>query len=313
MKFSDKNPKINSLIGLLIFCSISAFAWLMVKLSDNYTITLKFNTKFIDTPANQIIRNEEYPIEATVVAPGFNLLNYYLVPHKSREITVSLKDMKYKILSDNRYSVGGNLIKEAVADFLEINVNDVALPQTDYVFTMYKLASKRVKVNLLTDLTFKSQYNIYGEPTVSPDSITIFGAYNIIRDYEYVNTRTVVKRGVIDDIREFADIQLDDDIYSDVKKVEVDIDVEKFTESEVTLPINTLGVNNLVIFPDRAKIKYIVALKDYPNINDLAFNLEIDTTNFKKQDLLPVRVAIYPNNTSIIGIIPDKVEYLVTE
>lgn len=313
MKSKDKQSEIRRAGGFFIFLSLSAIAWLMVKLSDDYTITLKFNAKFIDTPANQIIRNEEYPIEATVVASGFKLLNYYLVPQKSREITVSLKNAKYKILSDNRYTIGNAMVKESIADFLEISVNDVALSQSDYVFTMYKLAAKRVKVILQTDLTFRSQYNLYGEPTVTPDSITIYGAFNTLKDYDHINTIVVSEKNVREDINKHVAIQQEEDIYFDLNEVEVNIDVEKFTESEVTLPINTLGINNITIFPNKAKVKYIVAMKDYPNINTMSFNIEIDTTDFKTQELLPLKVAVYPNNTSIIGIIPEKVEYLMTK
>ncbi|MCQ2603347.1 MAG: hypothetical protein MJ193_05410, partial [Clostridia bacterium] len=157
----------------------------MMKLSDDYTITLKFNANFSDAPASRIIQQKDYPIDATVTATGFKLLKYYFKPSNSRNLIVSLKDAKYKILSDNRYSVGNTLIKESIADFLEINIYNIELPQADYIFTMNKLASKQVKVKLQTDINFKSQYNIYGEPAVSPDSITIFGSYDDIKDLQF--------------------------------------------------------------------------------------------------------------------------------
>lgn len=313
MKSTDKNSNINRFGGFLIFLSVAALSWLVMKLSNDYTITLKFNAKFSDAPASRIIPQKDYPIDATVTASGFKLLKYYFKPTNSRNINVTLKDAKYKILSDNRYSVGNTLIKESIADFLEINIYNIELPQADYIFTMNKLASKRVKVNLQTDISFKSQYNIYGEPSVSPDSITIFGSYHDIKDLQFVNTQTIAMKNVVDDINESVDLKFEDETYAEIKKVDVNIRVEKFTEAEMTLPINTLGVNNLVIFPDKAKIKYIVALDDYPNISTMSFNIEIDTTNFKTSEFLPLKPAVYPNNTSIIGIYPDKVEYLMTK
>lgn len=313
MKPTDNSSNINQFGRFLIFFSIAAFAWLVMKLSDDYTINLKFNAKFSDAPASRIIPQKDYPIDATVTASGFELLRYYFRPSNSRKINISLKDLKYNILSDNRYSVSNALIKESIADFLEISIYNIELPQADYIFTMNKLASKRVKVNLQTDINFKSQYNIYGEPSVSPDSITIFGSYNEIKDLESINTIKIVKKNVVDDINESVDLKFEDETYADIKKVEVNIRVEKFTEAEITLPINTLGVNNLIIFPDKVKVKYIVALNDYPNISTMSFNIEIDTTDFKTLELLPLKPAVYPNNTSIIGIYPDKVEYLITK
>lgn len=313
MRASDENTSLGRFGGLMIFIGIAALLWLVIKLSDDYAESVRFKVRFTDTPANLITTDKDYSVEATVTAQGFKLLNYHLRSFRLREITVSLKDMKYKILSDNRYSIGSTAMKEAIADVLEINAGDVEPTQTDYVFTMYRLASKRVKVNIMTDLSFRSQYNIYGEPTVTPDSITIYGAFNILKDYEHVNTQTITRKNVTDDIEESVGLQLDADINADIKKVDVVIDVEKFTESEVTIPINTLGISNMVIFPPQAKVKYIVSLDDYSNISQVSFNIEVDTTNFITKEFLPTRLVVYPNNTSIIGIYPDKVEYLITQ
>jgi len=309
-KENDKN-NLKKISGILIVLCISTFLWLIIKLSDEYVITLPFNIKFVEQPANQTLPESQNSIEAVLTTTGFHLLNYYITPKKSREIEISLKEIKYKKIDEDIYSIGAMPIKELIANFMEINENDVSIKEDDIVFRMYKRASKRVKVVPQVNITFESQFNMYGEPTVSPDSITINGAYNTIKDIFFVNTNTINMKNVRTNISKRVGLQLDDDVYPDVDEVDVSIDVEKFTESAVTIPINTLKINNLHLFPAGVKIRYIVAMKDYSNISNMSFDVEIDTTNFKNKERLPLRLVVSPNNTKVIGISPSEVEYIM--
>lgn len=118
-------------------------------------------------------------------------------------------------------------------------------------------------------------------------------------------------RNLKSDVSKSVGLQLDDDVFSETKEVEVFIDVEKFTESEVTIPINTLNISNIHLFPDEVKIRYIVAMKDYSNISNMSFNVEIDTTDFRNKDRIPLRLAVSPSNTKVTNISPSEVNYIM--
>lgn len=313
MKENNDKSRLKSFSGMIVFFCMAAFLWLTIKLSGNYTVNLPFKIFLTEQPANQIIPNNDRLISATVEATGFKLLNYYFVSRDSREINVSLKESKYKKNGDDRYSMNTNYIKDYIANFMEISTNEISLSESEFEFTMYKLASKRVKVLPQTQLVFESQYNYYGNPTVMPDSITINGAYNTIRDINHVYTQVVAEKKVNGNFKVATGIQLDDDVYSDTKEVEVNVRVEKYTESEVIVPINTLNISRLNLFPDKVSVRYVVALNDYPNVNSLSFDIEIDTTDFGRKELLPLRLAGYPTNTTIISVTPKEVEYVLTK
>lgn len=311
MKTENNTDNLKKISRVFLFFCLSAFFWLMMKLSDEYTVTLKFNMKFIEQPVNQTVPDSQNSIEATLVTTGFRLLNYYIIPKKSREIEISLKEIKYKKIDDDKYSIRAMPIREHIANFMEINENDVSIKEDDIVFTMYRHASKRVKVVPQTNIAFESQFNMYGEPSVSPDSITISGALNTIKDIYFVNTDAITMKNVRNNITKKVGLQLDDDVYSDTDEVLVSIDVEKFTESEVTIPINTLNINNIHLFPADVKIRFIVAMKDYFNISRMSFDVEIDTLDIINKELLPLRLVVSPNNTKVIGIAPSEVEYIL--
>lgn len=313
MKTNNDKSGLKKISAVFLFTCISALMWLIIKLSNNYIVTLPFNIEIIEQPVNQTLPENNYSIEAAIEASGYKLLNYYLRPERLRGIVVSLKDTKYKKTEDDKYSFATVTVKELIANLMKINANEVSVKENDFIFTMYRLASKRVKVVPKTNISFDSQFNFYGEPSVTPDSITISGAYNTIKDIYFVNTNTLTKRNVRSSLSQSVGLQLDDDVFSETKEVEISIEVEKFTESEVTIPINTLNISNIYLFPNEVKIRYIVAMKDYSNISNLSFNVEIDSTDFRNRDRLPLKLVVSPSNTKVTSISPSEVNYIMTK
>ncbi len=313
MKTNNDKSGLKKISAVFLFTCISALMWLIIKLSNNYIVTLPFNIEIIEQPVNQTLPENNYSIEAAIEASGYKLLNYYLRPERLRGIVVSLKDTKYKKTEDDKYSFATVTIKELIANLMKINANEVSVKENDFIFTMYRLASKRVKVVPKTNISFDSQFNFYGEPSVTPDSISINGAYNTIKDIYFVNTNTVTKRNVRSSLSQSVGLQLDDDVFSETKEVEINIEVEKFTESEVTIPINTLNISNIYLFPNEVKIRYIVAMKDYSNISNMSFNVEIDSTDFRNRDHLPLKLVVSPSNTKVTSISPSEVNYIMTK
>ena len=104
-----------------------------------------------------------------------------------------------------------------------------------------------------------------------------------------------------------------DNIQCDINEVEIVVNVEKYTEAEVEVPITIPDDTQLHLFPNKVKIRYIVAIKDYPIINDISFKVTIDPDGIFLNETLPVKLLLYPNNTQIISINPEEVEYIVVQ
>ena len=110
-----------------------------------------------------------------------------------------------------------------------------------------------------------------------------------------------------------AKLALKENIQCDVNEVEIVVNVEKYTEAEVEVPITIPDETQLHLFPNKVKIRYIVAIKDYPIINDISFKVSIDPEDVFINETLPVKLELFPNTTQIISINPEEVEYLVIE
>lgn len=307
------NQKFKSITGMIICIIIAALLWIIIKLTVEYTVTEPFAIRFTDVPADQIIQNENYRVEATMTTTGFKLMNYYLKALKKREIELSLKDINYKKTNFETYSYSKRYLEESIAAFINTTSNEVQVADELQYFVMSKLASKKVKIIPQTSFDFERQYNYYGEPIAIPDSATVFGTSKDIQDIQYLQTEVVNRKNVNQNIDTKAKLALKDNIQCDVNEVEIVVNVEKYTEAEVEVPITIPDETQLHLFPNKVKIRYIVAIKDYPIINDISFKVAIDSESIFLDETLPVKLLLYPNNTQIISINPEQVEYIVVQ
>lgn len=307
------NQNFKSITGMIICIIIAALLWIIIKLTVEYTVTEPFAIRFTDIPADQIIQNENYRVEATMTTTGFKLMNYYLKAPKKREIQLSLKDINYKKINFETYSYSKRYLEESIAEFINATSNEVQVADELQYFVMSKLASKKVKIIPQTSFDFERQYNYYGEPIAIPDSATVFGTSKDIQDIQYIQTEVVSRKNVIQNIDTKAKLALKENIQCDVNEVEIVVNVEKYTEAEVEVPITIPDETQLHLFPNKVKIRYIVAIKDYPIINDISFKVAIDSESIFLNETLPVKLLLYPNNTQIISINPEQVEYIVVQ
>ena len=299
--------------GMIVFILIAALLWLIIKLSDTYTVTIPFAIHYIDIPSSLLIQDNDQEVKTTVTTTGFKLLNYYSKRKAKRKIEISLKEVKYKKSGNNSYLYSSRNVEEKVGEFLSTNSTDIHINEDLQLFNMSPLASKKVKIVPETNISFEKQYNFYGEPTSTPDSITIYGAVDDVNKTKEVKTRVITRKNVNQNIVESAKIYLDENLKADIDEVEVSIHVEKYTESEVIVPIDIPENLNMHLYPNKANVRYIVAMKDYAIINSSSFKAMADTTNMFFNEVLPVKLILFPNNTQIIGIEPKEVEYIIVQ
>lgn len=311
MAKDEQNQGFKRLSVMIVFILIAALLWLIIKLSDTYTANVPFAIHYVDIPASQLIQDNDQEVSATVTTTGFKLLNYYFRRKPKRKIDISLKEVKYKKLEENTYSFSSKFIVEKIGEYLASNANDIQLTDNLHYFTMSRLASKKVKIVPETSFTFEKQYNFYGEPTSSPDSVMIYGAVDDVNGTKEIRTKVITRKNVSQNIETKAKIDLNEKLRADINEVEISINVEKYTEAEMVVPITVPDKVNMHLYPNKTRVRYIVAMKDYAIINSLSFKALVDTTYMYFNDVLPVNLVLYPNNTQIIGIDPKEVEYII--
>lgn len=312
-KVERKNK--SSILTFLIFLIISTAAWFLVKLSENYVTQTTFRLQFTDVPAEKWISSEEQMLKMSLDIDGFHTLRYKMIREPYRFVTISLNDVSYRLENGNTYSFSSQYVAEKVAERLGISTSDITMNDAMVYFTMDALKSKVVPIVFRSDIKMQRQYGLYGIPTIDPATVTIYGPEEVIDTVRSVRTQLVSKTNVSEDFSESVGLDmLGGKIRSNTKEVRVTVEVEKYTEMDVEVPIRMSDSLRVRFFPETVSVKCFVAMKDYASIIPDDFTVAVDKQQLKAlQPLLDVRLVTWPQTVQILSTQPDKVEYLIVQ
>lgn len=311
LKSERKNQR--SVLTFLVFLAISTAAWFLVKLSENYVTQTTFNLLFDKVPAEKWISSDEQQLKMSLNIDGFHTLRCKMM--RERSVTIPLDEVSYRLERGNVYSFSSQYVAEKVAEMLDISTSDITMNDAVVYFTMDELKSKVVPITFQSDLKMQRQYGLYGIPTIDPASVTIYGPEEIIDTVKTVRTQKVTRSNVSDDFSESVALDmLDGKVSSNTKDVRVTVDVEKYTERDVEVPIHVADTLKLRFFPEAVSVKCLVAMKDYASISADDFTVTVDKQQLKAlQPLLDVQFVAWPKTVQILSSHPDKVEYLIVQ
>jgi len=305
----------HSIFTFLVFLVISAALWLMVKLSEDYTTQVVFRLKIENVPTDKWISSDEQTVKLSMTTDGFHTLKYRLVREPHRNVSLSLEEVPYHLENGTTYSFSSLYVTERIADFLDINAADLMMNEDKVYFNLEPLMSKVVPIVLRSDIRPQRQFGVYGIPILDPSSVTVFGPVDVLDTLRSVKTEKLSKQNVSETFTETLSLDLlDGRLRSNTKAVKVSVKVEKFTETDVKVPIKLTEAQNIRFFPEEMTVKCLVAIKDYASINTDDFRIEIDTAQLHAlQPLLDVRLKSWPQYVQVLSSTPDKVEYLIVQ
>lgn len=307
----EKRP----IFTFLVFLLISTVLWLMVKLSETYTTQVVFRLRIVDVPADKWMAADEQTAKLSMTADGFTTLRYRLIREPNRVVSLSLAEVPYRLESGTTYSFSSLYVTERIADYLDITAADLTMNDAKVYFNMDPLMSKVVPVVLRSDIRTQRQFGVYGLPILDPSSVTVYGPAEVIDTLRTVKTELLAKMNVSESFSETVPLDLyNGQLRSNETEVVAKVVVEKYTETDVKVPINSPDAHQMRFFPEAMTVKCLVALKDYPSINTEDFRVEVDTAQLHAMmPLLDVSLKSWPQYVQVLSTSPDKVEYLIVQ
>jgi hypothetical protein len=306
----------NRLFVFLICLVISAFIWFLIVLSKETNTIIEYPIVFENNPGNLVLISQSDSVLSLNVSSGSIAL--ITLKYLSSRTPVKID------LSNVKFSKDGNLFTTTMPtiDITRKLINRMSVTE-DHVTTtpqfitlvFESISGVKVKVipNLILD--FEKQYQLSQEIQVIPDSVTIVGPKEMIHKIEYIETvsREVKKINQSQTISVILSLPENaGDVKCIPEKVNVILTVDKFTESEIEIPIvcTEPGVE-IKTFPDKIKITYFVTLENFNRIDKNMFLAKINYDKTQPSDKLKVNLLQYPSFIKIIKIEPEEVEYLV--
>ena len=302
-----------SILTFLVFVAISTVLWFLIKLTKDYTTQTDFKVVYTEVPVNKWVSTQEQTVKLSFVADGFATLHHHLVREQKRKVEISLEEVTYRLEGGSTYSYNSQYIAEKVANRLSIPVGNITINDDKQYFNMEDLQSKDLPVVVPIDVKTQRQYEVYGKPEITPPTVTVFGPKNLLDTLNAVYTSTLHALNANGTIRETLPLDfLDGAIRSNMETVEVRVEVVKYTEMDIDVPVTVTDTLQIRFFPENLKVKCMVAIKDYAYITGNSFRALADTAQLHRlQPLLDVRLATVPPHVHVVKAEPSQVEYLI--
>ncbi len=303
------------------FCLlISLSFWMLIRFSKDFQSTVLCPVSFVNLPADKVLMNNaDTTFFITIKSQGFNLLYYQLFKKKRRlKIDVSLLSLSTS-QNGTISKLATSQLTKLISKQFDFNYEIVSVFPDTFVLRWKKAFLKKVPVKLNLTINYTKQYQLYDSIRIEPRTISVSGTKSDLEQIEYFSTGKLVLNDVSSSQNLVVDI-VKPSGFSKIKlsapKIKLSIPVEKFTETEIEVPVAILDnadMNNIKLFPEKVKITYQVALKDFKKVNHEMFVAvaNINKTGTNEDYNAKVDLIKFPSFVKISKIYPEKIEYIV--
>jgi len=314
-----RSPFNRKLITFLFFVLISTGFWIVRSLGEQYIVDVSYPVKYINFPENKVLIGEmPQRLQLKVQARGFSIA-------RSR-LNLNLTPLKFDVNSFSLVSLGNDtffLLTETVKDLLAEELDEVKIidinPDTLF-FRLSDILSKKVAVKAVLSIhekLFQKQFMQNGDIIVIPDSVIISGPGNLIRTLDNIPTEPLVFNYLSDSITTGCRLQPMRLITCAVQRVSVMVPVDRFTEVDDYLSVESLNVPDsltMIAIPGQVKITYRICLSNYKKIlhNPLIPRIDYTAISENQVQRLPVFLSDTPRIISNVRFNPGETEYLIT-
>jgi hypothetical protein len=309
-----KNDK--RIVVFMVCILIATGLWFLNALNKDYLATISYPVKYVNAPQNQFLANEPpSKLDLKVNAHGFTLLRHKLSLSFS-PIVLNLTTMTQNMENseDGFVIYTGNLIQRISNQISnEIKINYIQPEILRIKLDSLKTKMVRVKENI--DMDFKSQFDLKEGVILSPNEIEITGPAAVIDTINFLFTREETFEKLDADVVTTIEIIHPEKTSVTPDKVTLKIPIEKFTEKDITIPIqiqNKPVDTNLKLFPSVIELTVLVGLSEFEHVDGSKFDVFVD---FEKADSnsenLSVSVLSNVSHLKIIRFSPKTVEYLI--
>lgn len=292
-----------------LFCS--AFFWVLVQFSKDYTQIVSLPVEFENYPKDKTIDKKGDEIELRAHQSGFQFAWFKLF---RPTIQIDLSELP----DDNEEHLTYNLIKNhnRLEQQIPLNINDVEFLDDEIIIPYKKRLTKTVPIVSEVKIKYASGYASEKGIEIVPDSIMVSGSEELLDSITEVKTKSKELKRVKKSVN--GKIQLKSPhakatLFED--EVDFLLNVEKFTENKVNVPLEIINAppnKKITLYPPSVDIKFKVSLNRFKQIKESDFKVICDYQQLSdEQDFFIPKIEEQPKNIRGVTIFPQKVEYLI--
>ncbi|MCK4880205.1 MAG: hypothetical protein KAS82_06085 [Bacteroidales bacterium] len=298
-----------------VFFLISASIWLLNALSKNYTSVIEYPLVYTDFPEDKVFVGEmPGHLDLQINAHGYALLRYKMY---RKPVPISFKISAFNLNRGQDSSSAYILtryLKDQIARQLPAELQLLEINPDTLHFQFAKRVTRMVKIKPDFEYSIEKQFTIKDEIMLTPDSVEVTGPDLILDTLAFVYT-TRYDLGVL--TRNYSDrvkLSREADLQYNLSRVNCSIELERFTELLVTVPIEVLNLPDSIFlqtFPSTIKLNCRVGLSKYDRIDLYPFRAVVDYDKIDERiTTLNVTIQNLPDYLLGYEYSPKTVEFL---
>ncbi len=304
-----KKTNFNSFFFFLFFAVV---IWIFVQFSKQYNEVIDIPVNYVNIPPDKLLdANNPSVLKLRMEENGFRIAWFSLFP-PTLDVDVSKavqqNDQLWYFIDDNRNDIVSQL---------NINFEDSRFVKDVLVIDFEQMKEKKLPVVSRIELEFAAGYSATDPLQLQPDSVRVSGPDALLDTL----SRLYTEKLNLKKIKETASGKIKIDT-SGFKHLTVHqpvlnylLEVEKFTEGSVQVPIELVNVPedlNVVIFPKETLLFYQVALKEYNQIVASDFRVIADfSTVQESQDFLVPEIVKKPEITTNLRLNEKRIQFII--
>jgi hypothetical protein len=319
LKTDDRNYRHNVSVFLLCLI-ISIFVWLLTKFTYEYTSVVSFPLSYTGIAEEKIpVSSMDSTLNIAIRGTGFSLLriNYF---NRKRPFDINIQN--YQLQPQEGFSeviIGTSLVAQQIVERFGISGQVEYVVPESLTLRFEEKFSKKVPVLSDVEMSFRQQYFAYDSLTIQPEYVEISGIADQIGKIRFVKTRPVVLENLDASVERFVEIVKPghlDHFWVDPPQVGIRLQVERFTEARFEIPVQMINLPDNVrvkLFPEKVNVSFMVALKDYKDMNAEMFSCVVDLSGIRSFEgkRLNVELGDAPEMIRGVRIVPPDVEFLI--
>jgi hypothetical protein len=301
----------------LFFLMLSAILWLLNSLNQEFTTNLHYSVTYINPPKNKVVTGEDKSgLNLILKGRGYTLLGFML-KRSQNPLIVDLESTYYhRSGQTGRVYYLSSGIKDVVQNQLGSDLQVISVQPDTVEFSLSGSVRKMVKVEPRLDIKLEKQYLLKGIPSCSPDSISVSGPSSVIDTLRVVPTQIQSLNKLSKSTEMTMALKKNDKLIYDRDVVSVKLDVEKYTEAMLKVPIKVLNLPyglRLKTFPHEATLVFNIPLSDYNKLGPGLFNVVVNYRDIGNKNLNKLEVVVKESPEFVFSLksSPKTVEFIV--
>ncbi len=301
-----------------VFLLISVFIWFLNALSKNYTSVIEYPLTYSDFPEGRVLVGElPEHLELRINAHGWVILRYRAF---RKPVPISFQLSAFSLnkpgADSSRAYLLTRYLKDQVSRQLPPELQLLEIKPDTLHFQFARQVTRMVRI--LPDFRYQldKQFTLKDGVRLDPDSVEVSGPDLTVDTLRYVYT---VKSDLGLLSRNFSDkVKLEKipGIAFDRSKVDCSLELERFTEVQLSIPIEVLNLPDTIslqAFPSRVKFTCNVGLSKYERVDGSLIRAVVDYSAIEEQTkLLDVDILNLPVYLLSYEYYPKEVEFLMS-